>query len=113
MTNSEIISRLLASDLSDVNNVSMLFDMAKNTDNVPLALRAREYASSIARTGSNPAYELLHGIYRWLAPRDFDSYLIALEWFRKPEEQFYLPRRKQLRTIVSGLQDLADNRLDE
>lgn len=116
MTNEEIIARLLASDLNRPDNLRMLLDMAKNTDRTDLAFKVRDYASAVARSGastSNEAYVIVHDAYRWLAPRDFDSYLIALEWFRKPEEQFYLPRRRQLRTIVQGLQDLADDKLDE
>lgn len=44
---------------------------------------------------------------------DFDSYLLALEWNRKPEERFYSPRRKQLKQIVDAIQEMADGKLDE
>ena len=44
---------------------------------------------------------------------DFDSYLLAIEWNRKPEEKFYQPRRKQLKKIVDAIQELADGKLDE
>lgn len=47
-----------------------------------------------------------------LAPTDFDSYLLYLEWNRAPEKKFYVPRRKVLRSIVQDLQDLADDKLD-
>lgn len=43
---------------------------------------------------------------------DFDSYCIALEWYRSPEKRFYLPRRTVLKTLVDDLQDLFDGELD-
>ena len=43
---------------------------------------------------------------------DFDSYCIALEWYRSPEKRFYLPRRSVLKTLVDDLQDLFDGNLD-
>lgn len=43
---------------------------------------------------------------------DFDSYCIALEWYRSPEKRFYLPRRHVLKVLVDDLQDLYDGNLD-
>ena len=59
------------------------------------------------------AYELIRKSY-FLAAQygDFDSYCIALEWFRSPEKRFYLPRRNVLKTLVDDLQDLFDGNLD-
>ncbi len=42
----------------------------------------------------------------------FDSYLIYLEWNRPAKKKFYIPRRKQLKTLVEDLQDLADRKID-
>ncbi|GEM_PF-3593880 len=42
----------------------------------------------------------------------FDSYLIYLEWNRPAKKKFYLPRRKQLKTLVEDLQDLVDRKID-
>lgn len=47
------------------------------------------------------------------APHFFDSYLLYLEIERKPEERFYQPRRRILKTVVDALQDLVDDKLDE
>lgn len=41
----------------------------------------------------------------------FDSYLLYLEYNRKPEERFYLPRRNVLKVIVDDLQDLHDGKI--
>ena len=52
-------------------------------------------------------------IFTALALYDFDSYLIALEWNRKAEQRFYLPRRKVLKQAVDAIQELEDDELDE
>lgn len=62
---------------------------------------------------SSDFYELRRDIFTALAVYDFDSYMIALEWNRKPEQRFYLPRRKVLKQSVDAIQDLEDNKLDE
>lgn len=47
------------------------------------------------------------------AEASFDDYMLYLEFNRPKEEQFYLPRRKTMRPLVSALQALADDELDE
>ncbi len=47
------------------------------------------------------------------APYEFDAYMQYLEIDRKPEERFYLPRRKILMPYIVGLQELADGDLTE
>lgn len=47
-----------------------------------------------------------------LAPVDFDSYLLFVEWNREPKKKFYVPRRAILKQVVDALQDLADDKLD-
>lgn len=43
---------------------------------------------------------------------DFESFLIALEWDRKKDKRFYMPRMKLLKKhgIVQALQDLSDGK---
>ena len=113
MTNQEIIDSLKSSDLRNVRNIQALFDMARNTNDMGLCKFAREKAQIMAEQGSSEAYELVRETYLWAAPNDFDSYLIYLEWNRKPEEKFYLPRRFRLLEAVKSLQMLADDELDE
>ena len=45
---------------------------------------------------------------------DFESFLIAIEWNRPIEKQFYLPRRKILKKfgLIQAFQDVADGKLD-
>ena len=113
LTNDQIVSRLLKSDLTNLRNVKALFDMARNMDDLSLCLKARQYAQQLASGGDIDAYEVVKETYLWAAPKDFDSYLIYLEWNRKPEERFYLPRRKHILPFVRDLQDLVDDKLDE
>ena len=84
MEDARIIDRLLKSNLSNLKNISMLFDMARNTDDLALCLKARGYAQRLATRGDEAAYELVKQTYLWAAPKDFDSYLVYLEWNRKP-----------------------------
>lgn len=51
--------------------------------------------------------------YRIEAVDLFDSFCVFLEHKRKPSERFYEPRRKVLAPITKGLQELADDELDE
>ena len=46
------------------------------------------------------------------APVDFDAFMLYLEKNRKPDEKFYVPRRKVLRPIVAAFQEVADGKLD-
>ena len=47
------------------------------------------------------------------APWDFDSFMLALEFNRPPEEQFWKPRRKHLMPICDALQAMENDELDE
>ena len=46
------------------------------------------------------------------APYDFDAFLRYLEWDRKPEKRFYLPRRHYLKKYVDAYQEILDGKLD-
>ena len=58
-------------------------------------------------------YVLYRKILLIEAPFLFSSFLLYVEIDRPARERFYMPRRKQLKTIVDALQDLNDNKLDE
>lgn len=81
-------------------------------------LKNRELRELLVKgIGRKTNVERLFTVYRgsllFDAPSDFDSYLLFLEIDRKPAERFYQPRRRVLRNLVYGLQDLADDKLDE
>lgn len=44
--------------------------------------------------------------YVTLAPNDFHSFLMALEWDRDPKERFYQPRLSILRSVADDLTDM-------
>lgn len=47
------------------------------------------------------------------APYKFESFMLYMEKNRPPEERFYQPRMNPLRLVAQGIQDLADDKLDE
>lgn len=51
-------------------------------------------------------YTLHEQLLLVLAPYDFDSYCLYIEWDRKPKSKFYAPRRKQLKPLAESMQDL-------
>lgn len=64
-----------------------------------------------------PDKEDMAQIY-WESMRDdavfnFDKFMIYMERKRPIEEQFYKPRRNPLYHVAKGIQDLADDKLDE
>ena len=57
--------------------------------------------------------ELIFKMYVFDAQDWFDSFMIALEYDRKPRERFYIPRKKILKGHVETLQKLADGDIQE
>lgn len=72
-------------------------------------------AQAMRTAGDAGVVKALHGEYRkclfFTAPYWFDDYLQAVEFDRKPEKKFYLPRRCYLKPIVEGYQDILDGKL--
>lgn len=60
--------------------------------------------------------QFLYGLHKKvlleLAPYDFESYLLYVEWDREPEKKFYVPRRKVMKSVVVAMQELIDDKLD-
>ena len=56
---------------------------------------------------------LLKKAYLITARDIFDDFMIYLEWDRPVEQQYWLPRRRQLLPVANALQDLEYDRLDE
>ena len=48
----------------------------------------------------------------FLAHKYFDSFMLYLEFDRRPDKRFYAPRKSQLKPIVDGFQDVADGKID-
>lgn len=62
---------------------------------------------------SGKYHELYWDLLLLEAPEILDSYCLYIEKKRKPQERFYAPRRKTLIKVVSLLQRLEDDELDE
>lgn len=70
----------------------------------------RAAANGMVRDGVLPdeMLDLYYKTHLFDAPHFFDSFCIYIEKDRAPDKQFYLPRRKQLRRVAQGIQDLED-----
>ena len=73
----------------------------------------RAAANRMVRDGVLPdeMLDLYYKTHLFDAPHFFDSFCIYIEKDRAPDKQFYLPRRKQLRRVAQGIQDLEDGKL--
>ena len=80
-----------------------------------LSDRLTEIIPGLAQKDLNTAKDFM-GLHRrvlqTLAPVDFDSYLLFVEWNREPRKKFYVPRRVVLKQVVDAMQELADDKLD-
>lgn len=61
--------------------------------------------------GSNGVVDLYWKCHLFDAPYSFDSFCLYLEKNREEKKKFYLPRRKQLLTLVNAMQDLSDRKI--
>lgn len=113
-----LIEKLFASDTDDVKIARGIFDLARREEDVPTGRRVRDLCAAKTRShrgkpDQKEFFSLYWDVMLWLAPNDFDSFMLYTEKNRRPEDRFYQPRRKQLKPIVDAIQDLADNRLDQ
>lgn len=74
---------------------------------------AREIIRNIDVSGENAT--IIRNCYDTLARHgDFEAFMIAMEWNRPLEKQFYLPRARVFKKegVVAAFQDLQDDKLD-
>ena len=75
----------------------------------------RKMTSEALRNGNPKDAEYFYTLHKQAmlfdAPHDFDTFLLYVEMDRKPEKRFYAPRRRYLRPIVQGYQDVLDGKL--
>ena len=116
----KIIKALHKTDLSDIKNLSYLFDMCIAIKEFDIELAKEECQhvknrAAVLSRKNQKAIDLYWKAILFLAQnRDLDSYLLYLEKNRDPEDRFYLPRRKQLRKLglIQALQDLIDDKIE-
>ena len=56
-------------------------------------------------------FEIKKALCKFLAPHFFEYYLLYVEWDREPKKKFYPPRRKVLKPLVDGLQELEERKI--
>jgi len=118
--NLQIIRKLHKLDLSKLDHLQMLYDMAIaiKDDDIERAkheMRIVKNRCSLMVRRDASFQELYWQAMLFLAQnRDLDSYLIYLERYRAPEDRFYLPRRKQLMRlgVIDAMQRLIDDEID-
>jgi predicted phage terminase large subunit-like protein len=68
---------------------------------------------SAAKMGDSELFELYNNSLIYMAPHDFDSFMLALERNRPVRERFWQPRRRKLLPVCHALQDMEEGKLDE
>ncbi|HKL93736.1 MAG TPA: phage terminase large subunit, partial [Clostridia bacterium] len=112
-----IIDRLKRTDLTDYNNLNLLFETCRLVieEDLDFALETSEIVKNKAASLSVKDirfFELYNRALLLQSPYLFDSFLLYIEKNRKPEARFYLPRRNSLMPIVKAFQAVADGKLD-
>lgn len=118
--NDKIIQKLLSMDLTNYNNLSMLYDMAIATRDYDIEqtkdlCRIVQKTSAVMSRKDTQFVELYWDATLLLAQnRDVRSYFLYLERYRDYTDRFYMPRMKRLESLglVQALQDLVDDKLD-
>lgn len=119
--NLEIIQKLHKTDLTQLKNLSMLYDMCIAIQDEDIETAKKEMkvvkngAAVLTRSAGSDAVELYWNATLFLAQnRCLDEGLIYLERYRDAPSRFYLPRRKVfLRLgITQALQRLIDDEID-
>ncbi len=115
----KMLHELKQCDLSNFTNLNYLLELCKYVllEDEKLAVRTCKLVKDIALKQSlevHKFYDLYSRALLFLAPHDFDSYLLYLEKNRDPKDKFYLPKRAQLNKfeLIQTLQDLEDDVLD-
>ena len=116
----ELVGRVFKRDLSDVSALNDAFDslrLLEETDKEEAHRRNKEVRRLSAKYAKEwtdvKMFELNKRALLFDAPYELDAYLQYLEWNRKPQERFYLPRRRIMKRVADAMQRLIDGELDE
>lgn len=116
MNNYELIEKLKNRDLTNYDNLNMLFDTCLSLieEDKDLAIKTGKFVKNRAGRQASDVrfFELYNKSLLMLAPFDFDSYMIYIEKNREAEKRFWLPRRKVLLPTARDMQRLVDDELD-
>ena len=115
-----LVDKAFKRDLSDPSALNDAFDSLRllEPENFSLAheknkeIRHLSAKYAVERTDVK-MFELNKRSLLFDAPYDLDAYLMYLEFNRKPQERFYLPRRRIMKRVADAMQRLVDGELDE
>ena len=116
----ELVDKAFKRDLSDVSALNDAFDslrLLEETDKEEAHRRNKEVRRLSAKYAKERTdvkmFELNKRALLFDAPYELDAYLMYLEFNRKPQERFYLPRRRIMKRVTDAMQRLVDGELDE
>ena len=115
-----LVDKAFKRDLSDPSALNDAFDALRLLEPEDFSL-AHEKNKEVRRLSAKYAaertdmkmFELNKRSLLFDAPYDLDAYLMYLEFNRKPQERFYLPRRRIMKRVADAMQRLVDGELDE
>ena len=115
-----LVDKAFKRDLSDPSALNDAFDTLRLLEPNDFDL-AHEKNKEVRRLSAKYAkeqnsmkmFELNKRSLLFDAPYDLDAYLMYLEFNRKPQERFYLPRRRIMKRVADAMQRLVDGELDE
>lgn len=115
-----LVDKAFKRDLSDPSALNDAFDTLRLLEPEDFIL-AHEKNKEVRRLSAKYAaertdmkmFELNKRALLFDAPYDLDAYLMYLEFNRKPQERFYLPRRRIMKRVADAMQRLVDGELDE
>ena len=116
-----LVEKAFQRDLSDASALSDAFDSLRLLAEQDGFEEAHRRNKEIRRLSAKYAaertdvkmFELNKRALLFDAPYDLDAYLMYLEFNRKPQERFYLPRRRIMKRVADAMQRLVDGELDE
>lgn len=105
---------ILTQHSTDLSALKDCFQLCLASDDHDTNKQVRKLANALVRSnGGVDALDLYYLTHLFDAKDNFDSFMLYLERRRKPEEQYWLPRRKQLMPVCQALQSMEDGNLDE
>ena len=115
-----LVDKAFKRDLSDASALADCFDALRLLEPEDFTL-AHEKNKEVRRLSAKYAkertdvkmFELNKRALLFDAPYELDAYLMYLEFNRKPQERFYLPRRRIMKRVADAMQRLVDGELDE
>lgn len=116
-----LVDKAFQRDLSDPSALNDAFDVLRLLEAQDGFEEAHRRNKEVRRLSAKYAkeqnsmkmFELNKRSLLFDAPYELDAYLMYLEFNRKPQERFYLPRRRIMKRVANAMQRLVDGELDE